>query len=105
MNTESLKPVGPWVLIKVDPPKIQTEAGLYLPEGNLMERKGPATGTVVAAGSGKPLGYGRAEMPVKPGDKVLFRGFLQEAHRPNGVEDREHCLLHVDDVLGILEDE
>ena len=99
MGVENLKPIGPWIHIKVDPPVRETASGLYLPEGNLEERKGMATGTVLAAGSGKPLEKGRAEMPVKRGDRVLFRGFLQEAKRPGGIEDKDHCLLHVDDIL------
>jgi co-chaperonin GroES (HSP10) len=99
-----LKPIGPWIHVKVDPPERVTKGGIYLPEGNLEERKGMATGTVLAVGSGKPLDKGRAEMPVGPGDRILFRGFLQEAKRPGGIEDKERCLLHVDDILGVLEE-
>ena len=65
MDVEKLKPIGPWVLVKVDPPERKTEGGLYLQEGNLEERKGSATGTVLAAGAGKDMKKGRAEMPVR----------------------------------------
>lgn len=104
MDAAKLKPVGPWVLVKVDPPARTTESGLYLPEGNLAERTGMSTGTVVAVGSGKPTAYGREPMPVKEGEKVLFRGYLQEAKRPGGIEDKEHSLIHIDDLVGVIEE-
>lgn len=101
-----IRAVGPWVLVKVDKPI--TDDGyekfegstLYMPQGGTMEdRVGYSTGLVMSAGSGKPSddGIGWVEPGVKAGDRILFRGFLQEANRPAPF-DREHCFLHMDDV-------
>jgi len=101
-----VKPKGPWVLIKVDPPD-EKRGSLYLPQGNLEERLGNATGTVLAVGDGIPVAdkvfrkTGRRYDPIdlKAGAKVMFRGFLQEANRP-GMLDRERCLIHANDIIG-----
>lgn len=99
---------GPWVLVKVDKPS-EKSGTLYLPQGNLEERVGHATATVLRVGDGYPnsekgirlTGKKYTPSEVKEGDRILFRGFLQEANRPKQF-DREHCLLHLDDILGVL---
>ena len=80
-----------------------------MPDGNLVERLGYASGTVVRRGEGFPTKGKRAiakysPIGVEPGERVVFRGFLQEANRPGGVIDREHCLIHAQDILGVLEE-
>lgn len=104
MDVKKVRAVGHWVIVKVDPPERISEGGIYLPEGNLQERKSMATGTVLSAGRGKIDGKVFLEMPVKTGDRIVFRGFLQEAKRIGEPTDREHCVLHMDDILGVLED-
>jgi co-chaperonin GroES (HSP10) len=107
MDIEKLKPRGPWILIKVDAPA-EKEGSIYLPQGNLQERLGNATGTVLAVGDGEPTTEkvfcrtGRKYDPIdlQAGAKVMFRGFLQEANRPGGILDREHCLVHIRDIIG-----
>ena len=95
---------GPWVFLKVDPkPTMSATGRLYLPDGNLEQRLGRATGTVLSVGGGKPTKKGRQPSGLKPGDHVMFRGFLQEIHKPEFL-DREHCLIHMDDVDGIVEE-
>ena len=107
MNISKLKPQGPWILVKVDPPEEISMGGLYMPQGNLEERLGNATGRVVALGQGKRTKdkvYKRTNKKYEPidlelGSKIAFRGHLQEANKPSYL-DSDHCLIHVDDVIG-----
>ena len=107
MDVTKLKPRGPWILVKVDPPE-EKSGSLFLPQGNFEQRVGSATGTVLAIGEGAPTTdrvfrkTGRRYDPVDlaVGAKIIFRGFLQEANRPGGLLDKEHCLLHINDVIG-----
>ena len=109
MDISKLKPYGPWCLIKVDPPKKQSEAGLYLPEGNQLERMGYASGVVLSRGPGffmtkKKRGLLKyTPIGVEVGEKIVFRGHLQELNRPGGYLDREHCLIHGQDIIGVLD--
>jgi co-chaperonin GroES (HSP10) len=101
-----MRPVGAWVLLKVDKPVEKTPGGIYMPAGNMVERLGHATATVLAVGSGKwdAKKKKRIESGLKPGDRVVFRGYLQEAQRPQ-VFDDDLCLIHQDDVPLTLEEE
>jgi len=40
------------------------------------------------------------------GDRVMFRGFLQDANQLQGVYDvsDKQCMLHQQDVLGVMEE-
>ena len=63
---------------------------------------------MLAIGDGEPTSEkifrktGRKYDPIdlEVGAKIMFRGFLQEANRPGGLLDKEHCLLHVKDIIG-----
>lgn len=107
-DVKKIRPKGPWVLVKVDKPS-EKSGVLYLPQGNREERVGHATATVLRVGDGHPnnkkgiMRTGKKYTPseIKEGDRVLFRGFLQEANRPHQF-DREHCLLHLRDIMGIV---
>lgn len=107
MDITKLKPKGPWILVKVDPPE-EKRGSIYLPQGNLEERLGNTTGTVLAVGDGTPTPEkvfrktGRKYNPIdlQVGAKVMFRGFLQDANRPAGILDKEHCLIHFNDIIG-----
>jgi len=95
---------GPWVLIKPEVPPRMSQGGLYLPEGNLLERLGHAAGMVVSVSDGyyeTPKGKKKTvfvKMDLKPGDRVLFRGHLQDAHK---VEDC--CFIHIRDIIVVLD--
>jgi co-chaperonin GroES (HSP10) len=106
MDVSKIQAQGPWVLVKVDDPPKKSKAGIYLPVGNLEERLGHITGTVLSVGPGhRGKGGSRIPTDINVGDKVLFRGYLQEANRPGGVIDREHCLINIDDIVGVVERE
>jgi co-chaperonin GroES (HSP10) len=93
---ETIRARGPWVLIKADPPPTMSKGGLYLPEGNLEERLGHLTGTVLSAGN-------EAADSVSIGDKVLFRGYLKDANHPAQLDDNR-SLINVKDIVGVIED-
>ncbi len=108
MDVSKLRPHGPWILVKMDPPPEKSLGGLYLPQGNLDERLGNATGVVLSLGQGSLLSEkarkrtGRKYDPIDldPGMRIAFRGYIQEANQVGGLLDREHSLIHVDDVIG-----
>jgi len=110
LDVNKIKPLGPWILVKTDPAPTQSSGGIYLPDGNLQERLGHVKATILRTGPGK-LATGRAAQrrkyephDLKPGDRVVFRGFLKESNRPNGIMDPMHSLIHIDDVLGLLDE-
>jgi co-chaperonin GroES (HSP10) len=102
IDPSSIQAYGPWVLLKVIPPPEVSKGGIYLPAGNLEERLGHQLGTVLSVGKGVRLKTGNFKpIGVDVGDTVVFRGYLKEANRPGGQLDREHCLIHMDDIVGI----
>lgn len=109
MNVDKIRPKGPWVLIKIQP-LAKKRGEIYLPQGNLAERVGHATGIVLRVGDGhlnndkviKRTGKKYSPSELKKGDRILFRGYLQEANKVQ-IFDREHCLLHLDDIIGVVE--
>ena len=106
MDATKIRARGPWVLLKVDPPKEKTESGLlYVPQGSMTERLGDATGVVLSVGEGKLGKKGRREHSgLKVGDRIIFRGFLKEAN-PIAQLDKDHCMIHQDDVKLVIEEE
>lgn len=92
-----VKPRGPWVLIRrLDDPE-KSDGGVYLPQGNTMQRLGHCRGAVIAAGRGEHRKKHFVEMPVSPGDVVVFRGFISEVNRPIEL-DHSLCLVHMKDI-------
>jgi co-chaperonin GroES (HSP10) len=80
--------------------------GIYVPDGNLLERLGHVVAKVLSAGKGYYQRVGKREVfvpnEVSPGDRVVFRGHLKNA---NMVGHEGYCFLHARDLIGILEDE
>ena len=109
MDISKVRPFGPWVLVKMDLPDKVTKGGIYVPDGNLLERLGHAVGEVLAVGQGYVTDGKKAKAKFHPvgvekGDRVVFRGHLGSANKPFGLLDREHCLIHGRDLIGILEE-
>lgn len=104
IDCERIKALGGWILVKPELPKRKTEVGLYLPEGNLLERLGHVVARVVSAGKGYYEMRGQREVfvpcEVSTGDRVVFRGHLKNANKwGNG-----YCFLHAKDLIGVLEE-
>ena len=110
MDVSTIKPYGPWVLIRVDDTVKVLDSGIYLPDGNLLERLGHSIGTVLATGPGyinrgKKTSEKYTPVGVKEGDRVIFRGFLHVLNRPgNGITDRDCSLIHGRDLIAILKE-
>jgi co-chaperonin GroES (HSP10) len=108
MDVSKIKPTGPWIVVKVLPPAEKTVGGIYRPQGNLEDQLGNSLGIVVSVGQGTPVAdkvrkrTGRKYDPIDldPGMVIAFRGYLQDANRVGEALDREHCLIHVNDVIG-----
>lgn len=100
-----VRPIGPWVLLKVDQPPEKSAGGIFLPKGNLPERLGHATATVLRVGSGQWKKGKRIPCGLDPGDRVMLRGYLKDLINPGGLLDRDHCLIHCQDIVLCVEDE
>lgn len=105
MDVENVKARGPWVLVKPEPVKKKTDSGIYLPEGNLLERLGHIVARVISTGPGyhDMVNGKRVFTPteVVSGDRVVFRGHLKNAN----MVGRIHCFLNMKDLVGILDDD
>jgi co-chaperonin GroES (HSP10) len=106
MDAAKVKPMGPWILVKVSKMSDTLKSGLYVPDGNAMDRLGHAEGVVLEVGQGllntsKNAKTKYTPHDLSPGDRVVFRGHLQNANKVNQLDD-EHCLLHVTDIVGVL---
>ena len=107
MDAAQVKASGPWILVKPEPPPKKSKGGIFLPDGNLVERLGHVVGRVVSAGKGyyEKNDKGKEKFvpqEVKVGDRVIFRGHLKDANK-TALGD-SHCFLHAKDLIGILEE-
>ena len=102
-----IRPVGRWVLLQLEPREEKSPGGIFMPEGNLMERTGHVVAQVLAVGQGildkktgryRPLGF-------EPGDRVYFRGYIGELHQPYEWHlHKDICLVDGGDIIGVVED-
>lgn len=93
----NIKPLGDNVLVKQKKADEVTSFGLVLPEKN--EKK--AEGEVISVGPGKVLADGkRSTMDVKPGDRVLLKGWGGEKVEIN---NEEFKIVAQDEILAVLE--
>lgn len=68
----SLRPLQDRVLVALDDEDVETDSGIYLPEGVSEGGGNGATGTIVATGNGYADGKSAPPMEVEVGDRVLF---------------------------------
>lgn len=87
------KPMGERVLIKQHQKEERTKGGIYIPDSAKEERK---EGTVIAVGQYKD----GKELPLKPGDKVIYGGYSSEEIEIDGVK---HVFVEFKDVLAKFE--
>ncbi|MBU1167431.1 co-chaperone GroES [Patescibacteria group bacterium] len=77
-----------------------TKSGIVLPD--TAEKEKPEKAEVVAVGPGKLLKNGeRSEMPVQPGQKVLFTKYGPTEIK---IDDEELLIAGLDDVLAVVEE-
>lgn len=97
-----IRAYGEWVLVQADPRVKKTAGGIVLTdELTMIERKMEGTGRVRSIGGRVPMTSG-----LDPGLRVLFRGFLKDAHKVDKTEDGcDIFLIHHKDLLAIVDNE
>jgi len=100
IHPDVIRPMGPYVLVSVEPRGEKTRGGLYRPNQDVgREHVMEGVGRVVRVGPGQLTDKGvTLTPPVEPGDRITFRRFLKDAIPLKKVEDVEHCLLHMNDI-------
>lgn len=94
-----INPLNDFLLVKRDPPKDKTEAGLYIPD---VAKDKLTIGEVMAAGPGKVLDNGKRKEPsVKKGDRVLFGKYSGNEFELDG--EKNLILMREEDIYGIVE--
>ncbi|MEW5896888.1 MAG: co-chaperone GroES [Nanoarchaeota archaeon] len=88
-----IKPMGERVLIRQNKKEEKTKGGIYIPDSAKEERK---EGEVIAVGQYKD----GKELPLKPGDKVIYGGYSSEEIEING---EKHMFIDFKDVLARIE--
>ena len=93
-----LRPLHDRVLVKRLASTEETINGLYIPDS---AKEKPQQAEVIAIGKGKLLENGdRAELNVKPGDKVLFGKYSGSEVKVDG---ETYLIFREDEILGVLE--
>lgn len=99
----TIRPLKDNLIVKQDPPKEQLKSGLFVPQSSLQYTED--TGTVIAVGPGRITKGGlRAEMSVKPGDRVAFKRRPASHLGDTDPEWQDHLLLKDEDIIGVIED-
>ena len=93
-----VKPLGSKVLIKPKEAETKTKAGIYIPES---AKEKTHQGTVIEVGPGELDKDGkRKEMPVKPGDKVIYESYAGTEIK---IDDEKYLLMDAKDILAKIE--
>ena len=105
ISDQPLRPLGQWVLVRVEGRK-ESKGAIHLPDHTNLENVSENCGHVMATGSGTLTKKGAPHMCVEAGDRVLFRGFLKDA---NPIVDKgwqedgvRYCLLSEEDILAVV---
>jgi chaperonin GroES len=93
-----IKPLGNKVLIKPKEAESKTESGIYIPES---AKEKTQEGKVISVGPGEVDKKGkRYEMPVKPGDKVMYESY---GGTEIEIKGEKHLIMDVKDILAKIE--
>ncbi len=93
-----IKPLGDRVLVRIEKQEKTTKSGLVIPD---TAQEKPQIGTVVAVGTGRMLENGQTlPIEVKVNDKVIFSKYAGTEVK---IDEVEHLLLSVDDILAVVE--
>jgi chaperonin GroES len=93
-----VRPLGDRIIVKPIEEKEVKKGNIIIPD---TAKEKPQQGEVIAVGKGKVTEDGKVlPMEVKVGDKVLYGKYSGTEIK---IDDKEHLILHQDDVLGIIE--
>ncbi|HBD06419.1 MAG TPA: co-chaperone GroES [Firmicutes bacterium] len=90
-----IKPLRDYVLLEVEP-KEKVVGGFIIPES----KEKPSTAKVVAVGPGKEVDGKLVSIPVKVGDKVVFKEYSTTEYKDG---DKKYLLIKAEDLLAIVE--
>lgn len=92
-----IMPLGDRVLVRpVEKDEIR-KSGIIIPD---TAKEKPQEGKIVAVGKGKVTEEGKViPMEVKVGDAVLYGKYSGTEIK---IDDKDHLILHQDDILGIV---
>lgn len=94
-----LKPLGDHLVVKVSKEDKMTKSGILLPD--TVDKEKQEVGEVIAVGPGKTLDNGQvAAMPLKSGDKILFKKYALDEFK---IDEEEFGTLQLSDVIAIVE--
>lgn len=94
-----IKPLSDHILIEPIKEEEKTKSGILLPE--TAEKERPEQGKVIAVGPGRKTEDGKIiPVPVKPGQKILFKKYGPEEIK---VEGKEYLIAKEEDILAIIE--
>lgn len=108
-----IRPNGNMLLIRPDAPETMTTGGLYIPDSAQIK---PPSGHVIVAGPGVWTRQGRVELPLMPGDHVMFNknsGWRFRQLADNRIEmirlsdpydERDLLIINVKDILCVVKD-
>jgi len=93
-----VRPLGDRIIVKPIEEKEVKKGSIIIPD---TAKEKPQQGEVIAVGKGKVTEDGKVlPMEIKVGDKVLYGKYSGTEIK---IDDKEHLILHQDDVLGIIE--
>lgn len=90
MDTETLRPLGARVLVRVLEEESVTSSGLVIPD---TAKEKPQRGEVIAVGDDEDL------IKVAPGDRVLYPRYSGTEVRVGGAD---HLILEASDLLAVI---
>ena len=97
MAKSNIKPLGNHVLVQRSQAADTSKGGIHLPE---KAKDKPKEGTIVAVGNGKMMEDGkRAQIQVKPGDRVLFNSYAGTEVKVSGAE---YLVMEESEILAVL---
>lgn len=113
LRPDQIKPVGPWVFLRIEKRK-EKVGSIHLPamETNA-EKVQEKAGRVIAMGPGIPDSKGGYHVPkgLEVGCRVMYRGFLDAANHGKNIfglefeDGEEYCLMHMKDLLMVIPDD
>jgi chaperonin GroES len=93
-----VRPLGDRVIVKPIEEKETKRGNIIIPE---TAKEKPQQGEIIAAGKGKMTEDGKLlPMDVKVGDRILYGKYSGTEIK---IDDKEHLIMHQDDILGIIE--
>ena len=105
MNPRNVRPKKDWVSVLCDQRKVELASGIILHTETGAEKVTERAGTIVRVGNGEKA----AQIGLKEGDRVVFRGYLKHANPiphdekwADGTE-KEYFLMDINDVFAVMD--